>query len=363
MAQTESELAYQQYLDSQKGKPVVVAEGSAKNDDDAVLKGSTHVEETSQQRLARLAREAEEAKGALNDAQANQFADDNTYIRGVREAEGQVDEANEALKAASGLEDVQGMENLPSMPGSSGNDVSQDDLDALRGVLGINYPSGKPVQDSVTTRRDLASPVDRYGHPMESKVRPEGFPPTPAKNRVARLLTDEDIRSLAESGEFPADLEYREEPREYGGVTRLGTEPIGLPFWARDIDSPFPQRTPIEEMYSRLGNEYEREDFLRKRRADVLRERAEREKAIDFVPIAGKAGELAQRYLSTGIVPGGALISKYAKPFVEDEIIGRAKQIMQNLERLEELESERDVLRKDLEQLQAEASDQSYRGE
>ena len=127
MAQTESELAYQQYLDSQKGKPVVVAEGSAKNDDDAVLKGSTHVEETSQQRLARLAREAEKAKRALNDAKANQLADDNTYIRGVREAEGQVDAANEALKAASGLEDVQGMENLPSMPGSSGNDVSQDD--------------------------------------------------------------------------------------------------------------------------------------------------------------------------------------------------------------------------------------------
>lgn len=264
----------------------------------------------------------------------------------MRAAEDEVGAAKMALEAAGSLEDVEGMSGLPSMT-VKGPGEDDEGLEAA-------------AEEQMQPSEGRPSPVDRYGNPVESKVRPEGFPPTPAKNKVARLLTDENIRSLAESGEFPADLEYREEPREYGGVTRAGTKSIPLPSF------PFPQGTPVEEMYSRLGNEYEREDFLRKRLADVLRERAQRESMapLDLSNIVGKVGEFANRWGPTGVVPGGWLISEYGKPFVEDEIIGRAKQIMQNLERLEELESERDALREELEKLQAyEASDQSYRGE
>ena len=87
----------------------------------------------------------------------------------------------------------------------------------------------------------------------QTETVPTVSPRMPARGRKAQLLTDEDIRSLAESGDYPADF-------------------MGEDYF---VDPRRPTESAL--VYSEIKSPYEREEFLRNRKDYLLKQRKEKE--------------------------------------------------------------------------------------
>ena len=121
----------------------------------------------------------------------------------------------------------------------------------------------------------------------------------PAKHRKTQLLSGEDIRSLAESGEYPSDL-------------------MGEDYF---IDPNKPTESSL--VYSQIQSPYEREAFLRDRIEYVLEDRKLSEKRREMLLqpatawAAGGAVGLAGGLMAGASITGGVLgaIAKGVGPF------------------------------------------------
>ena len=125
----------------------------------------------------------------------------------------------------------------------------------------------------------------------------------PAKNVKAQLLTDQDIRTLAENKDYPVDFmgeDYFVDPR---------------------------QRTESALAYSEIESPFEREEFLRKRRDFILQKRKEDEERDYMIQHpataygAGAAlaigGGLMGTSLAGGIAPFAAYLAEFGVPLTK----------------------------------------------
>ena len=87
----------------------------------------------------------------------------------------------------------------------------------------------------------------------EYELEPKPVVRAPASMRVASAITNQDILDLAQSGEFPDDLEHPQEDME-GGIFR-------------------PAAVPLKQMYSEIQDPLDRAVFIKDRRDKVVKKR------------------------------------------------------------------------------------------
>tara|TARA_R100001594_G_scaffold57950_1_gene91921 strand:- start:625 stop:1554 length:930 start_codon:yes stop_codon:yes gene_type:complete len=125
-------------------------------------------------------------------------------------------------------------------------------------IDGVDYGQGsrlrrnEPLGDQPSGRYDFDKQPDVV--PVETQTQR-----MPAKNRKAQLLTDQDIRTLAENRDYPVD------------------------FMGKDYFVNPSQPTESALAYSEIETPFEREEFLRNRRDYILEQRKEKARIDDMI--------------------------------------------------------------------------------